>query len=327
MTTSSGTMRQRILGLTSRHRWIGPLLALVLVFALFVILRPDTFARPINLMTMARQTAVVGIAATGMTLVIVLGGIDLSVGSAVALSTVLIAMLLKSGLGPMPAVGLAIVFVAATGLANGALVVGLEITPFIVTLGTMSILRGAAKGLAHEQTIEVDAHGIDNLVLPSRGLFSMPLAVWLLGIIAVATSFLLRSTTFGRHIFAIGSNERTARLCGVRVARVKVITYLIAAALAGLAGVVEFGTLTLGDPTDSVGLELDVIASCVIGGGSLAGGEGSILGTMIGALLMTVIKTGCTHLGLSNWVQQIVTGSIIIAAAGFDRLQQKRSAT
>ena len=320
------TVLRQALRATTRHRWIGPLIALAVVFALFSLLAPDTFLRPINVMTMVRQTAVVGIAATGMTLIIVVGGIDLSVGSAVALTTVVVALSLKSGLGVVPAVALSLGAVATTGLINGALTVGLDITPFIVTLGTMSILRGSAKGLALEQKIDVDAHGLDALVLPSKGFLSLPLAVWLFGAIAMLTSVLLNRTTFGRHLFAIGSNERTARLCGVRVGRVKIITYAIASSLAAIAGIVEFGKLTVGDPTDSVGLELEVIAACVIGGGSLAGGEGSILGTVIGALLMTVIKTGCQHVGYSNWVQEIVTGTIIIVAAGLDRVQQRRAA-
>lgn len=320
------SLRRRALRFSARHRWVGPLVALVVVSALFAALKPDTFARSANLVAMLRETSVVGIAATGMTLVIVLGGIDLSVGSAVALTTVVVALGLKSGLGPVAAVIAAIVAVGATGLVNGVLTVGLDITPFIVTLGTMSVLRGAAKGLAHEQKIDVDARGLDALVLPSKGLLGLPLAVWLLGAIGVATSTLLRRTRFGRHVFAVGSNERTARLCGVRVGRVKILTYALAAALAAIAGVVEFGSLTVGDPTDSAGLELSVIASVVIGGGSLAGGEGSILGTLVGALLMTVIRTGCQYLGLANWVQEIVTGAIIIAAAGLDRLQQKRLA-
>jgi ribose/xylose/arabinose/galactoside ABC-type transport system permease subunit len=308
------------------HRpWLGPLAALALVYLLFVFLVPDTFARPANLIMMARQTAVVGIAASGMTLVIVLGGIDLSVGSAVALTTVVVASLLKMGAAPWTAALAGVVVAALTGAVNGALVAGLGITPFIVTLGSMSILRGAAKGLAHEQKIDVDTRGLDALVLPPshRFLVFSP-AVWLMLAVGVATAVLLRRTRFGRHVVAIGSNEHTARLCGVEVERVKVLVYTLAAALAGLAGVIEFGTLTVGDPTDSTGLELDVIASVVIGGGSLSGGEGSVAGALIGALLMTVIKTGCTHVGLPNWVQQVVTGGIIVAAVAIDRLRRRR---
>ncbi len=304
--------------------WLGPLVALAVVYAVFAVLAPDTFARPANLVTMARQTAVVGVAASGMAMVIMLGGIDLSVGSAVALTTVVVALLLRAGVGPGPAALAGVLVAAATGAVNGGLVAGLGITPFIVTLGTMSILRGVAKGLANEQPINnVDARGLDAVALPpSHGALIFPPAVWLMLAAGLAAAVILERTRFGRHVVAIGSNEETARLCGVEVKRVKVAVYTLSAALAGLAGVIEFSTLTVGDPTDSIGLELDVIASVVIGGGSLSGGEGSVAGALLGALLMTVIKTGCTHLGLSNWVQEIVTGAIIIIASAIDRLRR-----
>ncbi len=305
--------------------WLGPLVALALVYALFVALAPDTFARPMNLVTMARQTAVVGVAASGMTMIIMLGGIDLSVGSAVALTTVVVASLLKGGAGPLTAALAGVAVAALTGAVNGTLVAGLGITPFIVTLGSMSILRGLAKGLAHEQKIDVDIRGLDALVVPpSHGVLLFPPAVWLMLAVGVITAVILRRTRFGRHVVAIGSSEETARLCGVQVKRVKVLVYTLSSALAGLAGVIELGTLTVGDPTDSIGLELDVIASVVIGGGSLSGGEGSVSGALIGALLMTVIKTGCTHLGLPNWVQELITGGIIVAAVAIDRLRRRR---
>jgi ribose transport system permease protein len=306
-----------------RHRWIGPLAALVVVFALFAILLPGRFTDAITLVTMARATAVVGIAATGTTMVIILGGIDLSVGSAVALTTVVVALALK-GHGAFAAIALGVLVACAAGAMNGGLTVGLGITPFIVTLGTMGVLRGVAIGLANEQRVYVDPHGIDALVLPARGIFGIPLAVWLLVVVAGAVAFVLNNTRFGRHVFAIGSNERTALLAGVRVKPTKMATYAIATGLAGVAGIVEFGRLTVGDPTDSNGLELSVIAASVIGGASLSGGEGSVLGTVFGAMMMTVIQTGCSFLGLASWVQMIVTGAIIVSAAALDRLRQRR---
>ena len=134
---------------------------------------------------------------------------------------------------------------------------------------------------------------------------------------------MLEYTVFGRHVRAIGSNPNTARLCGVRVERVTVSVYVLAGALTGVAGVLEFATLTVGDPTASIGLELEAIAAVVIGGGSLSGGQGSVIGAMLGALPMTVIKTGCTHVGVSNWVQEIVTGIIIVVAMVIDRLRRR----
>lgn len=306
--------------------WLGPLIALLLMYALFVALTPETFARSINFVTMLRQTVVVGIAAVGMTLVIVHGGIDLSVGSAVALTTVVVAKGLQSGLGPVQASLLGIVVAGMAGFVNGALVTGLRVTPFIVTLGTMSILRGAAKGLANEQKIDADARGLDELMaIAPGGAGLVPAGVWFTLLVAMFGVALLVYTRFGRHVVAIGSNELTARLCGVPVARVKILVYTLAGALAGLAGVLEFSTLTVGDPTDSLGLELEVIAAVVIGGGSLSGGQGSVTGTLLGALLLTVIKAGCTHLGVPNWIQEIFTGAIIVVAMAVDRMRQRAS--
>jgi ribose transport system permease protein len=302
--------------------WFGPLLALIVVYALFSALTPDTFLRTLNLVTMLRQTVVVSIAAVGMALIIIHGGIDLSVGSAVALTTVVVAKTLQGGASPLTAVLTALLLGALAGLLNGALVVGLRITPFIATLGTMSALRGIAKGLADEQKIDAPARGIDDWMAIAPGEHLVPYGVWLALATAVLFALVLGYTRLGRHAVAVGSNEQTARLCGVPVARVRLVIYAIGGLLAGLAGILEFSTLTVGDPTDSVGLELEAIAAVVIGGGSLSGGQGSVAGTLIGALLLTVIKAGCTHLGMPNWIQEILTGAIIVVAMTLDRLRQ-----
>jgi ribose transport system permease protein len=307
-----------------RRPWFGPLAALLLLYALFAALAPDTFPGLANFTTMTRQTVVVAIGAVGMTYVIILGGIDLSIGSAVALTTVVVARALQANQHPLVAVALGVAVPALAGLANGGLVAGLGIPPFIVTLGTMSLLRGVAKGLSGEQKIDANPRGIDGWMTPSAG-FSFPAGVWIALIAALVAAIALRSTVFGRHVVAIGSNEQTARLCGVPVTRIRLLVYALAGALAGLAGVLEFATLTVGDPTDSIGLELEVIAAVVIGGASLSGGQGSIIGAMVGALLMTEIKTGCTHVGLPNWVQEIVTGAIIVVAVAIDRLRRPRA--
>ena len=306
--------------------WFGPLVALAITYALFAVLRPATFLGLVNLEIMTRQTVVVAIAAVGMTLVMVQGGIDLSVGSVVALATVVIARGLQAGLHPGAAALLGVVTGALCGLINGTLVAKLRITPFIVTLGTMSLLRGAAKGLANEQKIDADARGLDELMAvlaDEHGWMLLAPGVWITVFVALLAAGLLIYTRLGRHIIAIGSNEQTARLCGVPVAQVTVVVYALAGMLGGLAGVMEFSTLTVGDPTDSIGLELAVIAAVVIGGGSLSGGQGSIAGTLLGAMLMTTIRTGCTHMGVPNWVQEILTGTIIVVAVAIDRLRQR----
>jgi ribose/xylose/arabinose/galactoside ABC-type transport system permease subunit len=303
-----------------RRPWIGPLAALVLVYLLFALLAPGTFVGAGNLATMARQTVVVAITSLGMTMVILLGGIDLSVGSAVALTSVLVARALDAGASVPAAAALGVVVPALTGACTGVLTTRARLTPFIVTLGGMSVLRGVAKGLAGEQKIDADPQGLDVLMSASAGL---PAGVFVALALALGGALLLEYSVWGRHVLAIGSNARTARLCGVPVERVTVGVYALAGALTGVAGVLEFATLTVGDPTDSMGLELEAIAAVVIGGGSLNGGQGSVLGAMLGALLMTVIKTGCTHVGVPNWVQEIVTGAIIVVAMGLDRLRRR----
>ncbi|MBK8251957.1 MAG: ABC transporter permease [Polyangiaceae bacterium] len=312
----------------AKKPWFGPLLALIVVYLLFLMWTPDTFARPITLITMARQTVVVGTAAVGMTLVILLGGIDLSVGSLVALTTVITARLLQNGMSAASAAMVGIFAATAIGAINGGLIVGLRVTPFLITLGTMSILRGAAKGLADEQKIDAPTRGLEMLMTtgPNRSWMIVPPGVWTTLLLAGIFAAVLHFTVFGKHAKAVGSNERTARLAGIQVGRIKVYTYAIAGFLAGIAGIFELSTLTVGDPTDSIGLELSVIASVVIGGGSLAGGQGSIVGALLGALLMTVIRTGSTQVGLPNWVQEILTGAIIIVATGIDSARQRKPA-
>jgi len=307
----------------------GVLLALLIIFTVFAVFVGPGFVRSANLELMARQAAIVCMAAFGMTMVIVSGGIDLSVGSVVALSTVVTAVMLKSGLGPLPVAIGAVVVAAACGLFNGILITTLRVVPFIVTLGTMLVIRGAAKGLADERRVEAPITALNSLMRTAgdRSALWLPWGIWLVSALALIVGLTLRYTRFGRHLFAIGSNERTARLCGVRVNRCKLIVYTLAGALAGLAGLLEFSRLSVGDPTVSVGLELDVIAAVIIGGGSLAGGKGTISGTLAGAAIMVVIQVGCSQLGLPNWVQQIVTGGIIVCAVGLDQWRRSSART
>jgi len=303
----------------------GTLIGLALVAAIFGSLIGAQFFAPGNLELMARQTAIVGMAALGMTMVIVAGGIDLSVGSVIALSTVVIALLLKGDHGPWVAALGGIGAGAICGLANGLLITRLRVVPFIVTLGTMLIVRGAAKGLADERRIEAPTTWLNDLLRSGAGGTWLPAGIWLVVVLALVMGGVLGYTRFGRHLFAIGSNERMARLCGVRVERRKGAMYAAAAACAGAAGLLQFSKLSVGDPTVASGLELDVIAAVIIGGGSLSGGRGTVAGTLVGATIMTLIQIGCSQRGLPNWVQQIVTGGIIVAAVALDRVRSARS--
>jgi len=301
----------------------GTLLGLILVAAIFGTLVGHQFFAPGNIELIARQAAIVCMAALGMTVVIATGGIDLSVGSIIALSTVVIALVLRMDQPPLVAALAGVGAAAACGVINGLIITQIRVVPFIVTLGTMLVLRGAAKGLADERRIEAPFTWLNDLLRTRPGTL-LPGGIWLVIVLALVVAGVLRYTRFGRHVLAIGSNERMARLCGIGISRTKVMVYTISAAMAGMAGLLQFSKLSVGDPTVAIGLELDVIAAVIIGGGSLLGGRGTIVGTAIGAGIMTVIQVGCSQLGLANWVQQIVTGGIIVVAVAIDRVRSSR---
>jgi len=306
----------------------GVLVGLAIVALIFGALIGPRFFAAANLELMARQTAIVCVAALGMTMVIVSGGIDLSVGSIVALSTVVTALLLGrdgSAAGALIAALGAVAAGAFCGALNGVLITQLRVVPFIVTLGTMLLVRGAAKGLSGERRLEAPASWLNDLLRTAQGGHGqlLPSGIWLTVVLAVAVAATLQYTRFGRHLFAVGSSERTARLCGVRITRTKIAVYTAAGALAAVAGLLTFSKLSVGDPTVANGLELDVIAAVIIGGGSLLGGRGSIVGTIAGAAIMAIIQIGCSQQGLPNWVQQIVTGAIIVFAVALDRWRSK----
>jgi ribose/xylose/arabinose/galactoside ABC-type transport system permease subunit len=303
----------------------GPLLGLLFVAAIFGSLIGPRFFSGANLELIARQTAIVCTAALGMTMVIVSGGIDLSVGSVVALTTVVVAVLLRADAGPGAAALGAIAAATICGLANGVLITGLRVIPFIVTLGMMILLRGAAKGLADERRLEAPGTWLNDLLrtLDPESAMIVPLGIWIVAALALLVAGTLNYTRFGRHLFSIGSNERTARLSGVAVERTKIAVYTVTGALVGVAGVLQFSRLSVGDPTIAIGLELNVIAAVIIGGGSLTGGRGSVTGTILGACTMAVIQIGGSQQGLPNWLQEIVTGAIIVLAVGLDRWRSR----
>ncbi len=305
---------------------VGLTLAWVAVFALFGFMRPHTFPTADNLETLARQGAIVAMAAIGMTFVIVSGGLDLSVGSTVAFVTVVTAWLLDKGYSPVPSLLGGVAAGSACGLLNGLLVTKAKLGPFVVTLGTLLVIRGVAKGLANEQKIDAPITWLADILAslePSQRWMLVPVGVWATLACAALMAAVLRYTRFGRHVVAIGSNENAARLCGVPIDRVKTAVYILGGTFAGLAGILQFSRLTVGDPTVATGLELEVIAAVVIGGASLSGGSGTIAGALLGAAIMTTIRSGGSHMGWSTWVQEIVTGTIIVLSVGLDRVRRR----
>lgn len=308
----------------------GPLLGLLLVMGVFCAnseVRPY-FLTGANFKIILTQTVIVAICALGMTLIIVSGGIDLSVGSAVALTSVVGATLIVKGLAPVWVVLLTVLAGAALGLVNGAAVAGMRMMPFIVTLGMMGVARGAAKWMAGNQAVNYPGSSINQIMAleaPDK-LLPLPAGVWLAIGLAGVMAVVMRQTVFGRYVFAIGSNETAARLSGIRVRWQKLAIYALAGMFFGVGGLMQLSRLTQGDPTVAIGLELDVIAAVVIGGASLSGGSGSIAGSMIGALIMAVLRNGSNQSGWPTYMQEIIIGIVIILAVAADRLRQRRAA-
>lgn len=307
----------------------GPALGLLVVVLVFAILTkaPERYLSAFNLRIVLSQTVIVALGAIGMTMIIVSGGIDLSVGAAIALTGVITALGVRSGFTPAVAVGAAVVAGGAVGLVNGLLITTLRVVPFIATLGMLGIARGVAKWVAHEQTVIAPATWINGLLVtfPTPAWLVVAPGVWIALILATLASLMLARTVFGRRIFALGSNEAAARACGIDTDRLKITTYALAGLLFGLAGVMQMSRLRLGDPTVANGAELDIIAAVVIGGGSLAGGEGSIVGSMIGALIMAFLRNGCQQMGWPNYIQEIIIGAIIVLAVALDRVRTQWS--
>jgi ribose/xylose/arabinose/galactoside ABC-type transport system permease subunit len=322
----------------------GPFLGLILITLLFAAITRESgsFLTLDNWRTIAVQTVIVGTAALGMTIIMIAGGIDLSVGSAVALVTVCIVLFVKKLNPALPevlhdakvalpiAMLLGVLLGGLCGAINGALIAGLRVIPFIVTLGSYMVYRGFATWLSSNTTIylpnEAKPWWFDRIlaIQPKPAWLLFAPGVWLLLALSLIVALNLRYSLLGRYVYAVGSNEATARLCGINVPLIKVVVYTLGGLATGLAGLLQFVFLFgSGDPTTAGGMELRVIAAVVIGGGSLSGGEGTVLGTLIGCLIMSVLNNGCVHAGIPNASQDIIIGIIIVAAVTLDRVRRR----
>jgi ribose transport system permease protein len=292
----------------------------------FLSVATNSFATTNNLFNITRNLTFFAIIALGMTIVIITGGIDLSVGSVLCLSSMILAVVMHAGysieVGIAASLGAALVI----GAINGALIAYLGIPPFVVTLGMLSIARSLAT-IVSNNTV-VFQFGPDQAQLLSLGggawVWGIPNPVLYMVVLALITGFMLRWTKFGRYVFAIGGNEAAAILTGVPVRRIKLSVYMISAFAAGVAGVVETGWLGAVTTNLGTGYELQVIASTVIGGANLAGGAGTAVGALIGSALIEVIRNSLTLLGINPFWQGLFIGSFIIIAVTFDRIRNLR---
>jgi ribose transport system permease protein len=305
--------------------WIKRFLPFVSLIALCVLIAAlePRFLSVGNLASVARQTAVITIMAMGMTMVIVSGGIDLSVGSVMALAGVMGALSIVSGAPVIIGIAVAVGAGALCGLINGSAIAVLRIPAFIATLGAMGIYRGVALLVTDGKAV-VGLPASFGYLAEGNLMALVPLPLAAVVVVALVTHFLLINTRAGRYCYAIGSNVEAARYAGVRVSRYQIFFYVILGALAGLAGAIESARLVTGQPTAGEGYELRVIAAVVIGGGSLSGGQGTVTGTIIGALIMGVLANGANLLGISSFTQQVVIGAVIVMAVTFDEFQRRR---
>ena len=305
-------------------RQFGTLIGLAVLCAILWILTPY-FLTVSNLLNVAEQTSINAIVAVGMTFVILSGGIDLSVGSIVALSGVVLGVSLKSDQPMLVALLVAALVGLACGLGNGVLVSWGGLPPFIVTLGTMSIARGAALLYTEGRPVSGFDAGFRALATGRAGFIPAPVIVMLL--VYLAAHFVLTRTTFGRYVYAIGGNEEATRLSGVAIRFHKTMIYGVSGLMSAVAAIILTARLNSAQPIAGMMYELDAIAATVIGGTSLMGGEGSLGGTLVGALIMGVLRNGLNLLGVSSFLQQIVIGGVIVVAVLLDTILKRRKST
>lgn len=304
------------LGALLRIRELNVLAALVLVAALISLSTPY-FLTTDNLMGVFRSFSLVAIMSIGMVMVIITGGIDLSVGSVLGLSSLITAMLFQAGMPTVVCVAGGLATGVVFGLVNGLLVTGIGLPPFIATLGTLSIGRGLMYIITHGVPLTPDTP--DSFATIGQGYLGLvPVPVVIMLGLAVVFSVLMRSTRFGRHVYAVGGNEQAARLSGVKTTRVKLLVYTLSGVIASVAGVISFSRFLSAEPASGFGIELDVIAAAAIGGASLAGGIGSVEGAVIGAALAGIISNGVVLMNIDTYAQQAITGAVILIAVSLD---------
>ena len=307
---------------TKKMNKLGPLLALVVLVVFVTIMNPN-FLAPANLLNLLRQVSTNALIAFGMTFVIITGGIDLSVGSTLALSSALMAGMIASGPNPVLAMGMGLLLGAFLGACNGVMITKGKMAPFIATLATMTIYRGLT--LVYTDGNPITGIG-DSFIFKYMGrgyLFGIPFPVVVMLLFFGVLYVLLHKMTFGRKTFALGGNEKAAFIAGIKSDRIKIAIYSISGLMAAVAGIIITSRLNSAQPTAGNAYEMDAIASVVLGGTSLSGGRGRLVGTLIGALIIGTLNNGLNLLGVSSFYQQVVKGVVIIIAVLLDRKNKK----
>jgi ribose transport system permease protein len=306
---------QRVFRLPREIGILGALGLMLLVLAIFI----PQFRDLQNITNITRNFSFVGIVAMGMTLVILTGGIDLSVGSVWGMTAVVVAYLLTHGWPILPAVLVSLLAAAGIGLLNGLCITRLKMSPFVPTVATLSIARSFALIVTHGRPISIFGDEYQSFLWLGGGdIFGIPNPFIIFCVTAVFFWILLSRTVWGRYVYAVGGNERTARLTGLRVDRLKIIVYILSAMVAGIAGIVQYSYLSSVTADLGTGEELAVIAATVIGGANLAGGEGTVLGTVIGAIILEVLRNGLLLFGIDPYWQGVFVGAVIILAVSID---------
>ncbi len=296
----------------------GSLIILIIFFSI----TSSTFLSIDNFLSIALQTAVIGIVALGSTFVIITSGIDLSVGAIVAFSGVMMGFAMQAGMPTFISILIGLLSGVALGVAIGLFITKAKLPPFIVTLGFMMMVRGLVLALTNGMPISGLNDGFDKLAAGT--ILKIPYPVIFLIVLAVVLGFVLKNTKIGKYVYAIGSNEDASKLSGVNVDRVKLFVYGLSGLMCAISGIILASRLISAQPTEGMGYEMDAIAAVVIGGASLAGGTGTIFGTMLGAFIMTVLKNGLTMLNVSGMWQQVAVGAVVLGAVYIDNLKNRR---
>lgn len=305
----------------SSYREAGAVVPLILLIVIFSFSSPIFFTAN-NLFNISRQVSVISVLAIAMTFVIVSGGIDLSVGSVLAVSGIATATALKDfGLPIFISILIGILTGCVTGICNGLLVSYLNMPPFITTMGTMTILRGL--GFIYTQGYPIYNLPAEYKLIGQGYLGVIPSLTIILLVVAVIAAVVLRSTIFGRHVYAIGGNIESANLAGIKVNRVKLLVYVISGFLCAVAGVMQSARVGSGLPATGAGYELEAIAAVVIGGASMTGGSGTIIGTILGSIILGVLSNGLSLLDVDSYVMDVVSGSVVILAVLVDIIRTR----